>query len=260
MSCPKYDFHVHTKYLRCADETMEVSAIVAECERVGVKLLGIADHLNRPDQLDLHKLILADLMAVETNMELYFGVELNFMSVDGPLALTEETKAQYGFQYAIGGIHETYMDSYDLKKLVDIQHRHHLAICTNPLVDVLVHPYWFGPGEFGRKGFPIFDSMKHVPASHVRELGQVAAETNTAIEINAGANFAKHMGGEDFAKTYMEYLAALAEEGPMFSLASDAHNVANLVDVQVAWNAVDELKLPDERIWRPGPKCLNKVS
>jgi len=55
MNCPKYDFHIHTKYLGCANATMEIPAIVKECERLGVVSLGITDHLDSFEQKTKHK-------------------------------------------------------------------------------------------------------------------------------------------------------------------------------------------------------------
>jgi len=258
MSCPRYDFHIHTKYLGCANETMEVAAIISECERIGATAIAITDHLNTPEQLDLHRPILDDIRRTDPDIDVYFGVELNFMSMDGPLALDEQSKSACGFQFAISGIHSTYLESYDLKEMIDIQHRHHLATCRDPLVDVLVHPYWFNRTEFERKGFPVFDSMKSVPDSYARELGQVAAETGTAIEINACANLIRHMGGEDFAKPYAEYLAIVAEQGPLFATGSDAHSIDQLVGVQESWKVAEQIALTPERIWVPPMNPINK--
>jgi len=41
MSVPRCDFHVHTKYLRCANETMEIQAILDELERLGATAMGM---------------------------------------------------------------------------------------------------------------------------------------------------------------------------------------------------------------------------
>ena len=254
MTCPRYDLHTHTKYLGCANETMEVPAILAECKRLGVTTLAITDHLNRPEQIAQHVPISRDIAAAEVDLEVYFGVELNFMSCDGPLAIDRQQMEECGFQLVVGGIHETFLDEYDLAKIIDIQHRHHLAICENPLVDVLVHPYWFGRGEYDRKGFPLFDSMKAVPEAYVRELGQAATATGTAIEINGGAGMINDPDRPEFTEQYMDYLTGLAEQGPMFTTCSDAHDVGHLARVNFAWDAVEQLGLSDERICRPKGK------
>ena len=248
---PPCDFHIHTKYLGCANGTMEVPAIVRECERLGVTALGITDHLNSLDKLDLHVPIKKDIEALDTKIAVYFGVELNFLGPDGGFAFSTEIKEQYGFQFGIGGIHSTYLDTYDLKKIVDIQHRHHLKTCRDPLVDVLVHPYWFGEGEFERKGWPWFDSMQAVPESYARELGQVAKETGTAIEINACANLTSPHYSDRYVKEYIAFLSVVAEEGPCFALGSDAHDIGNLKDIRAAWQVAEQLHLKGDRLWFP---------
>ena len=248
---PKYDFHIHTKYLGCANNTMEVPAIIAECHRIGVTILGITDHLNTFDKLPLHVPIRRDIEELDTPIDVFFGVELNYTGCDKEFAYNEETKEELGFQFAIGGIHSTYLDTYDVKKIVDIQHRHHLATCENPLVDVLVHPYWFGKGEFDNKGWPWFDSMRPVPASYARELGQVARETGTAIEINGCANLDGNHYSERHIEEYIEYLGIIADEGPMFSPGSDAHDIQRLELIGNSWDVASRLGISADRIWRP---------
>jgi histidinol phosphatase-like PHP family hydrolase len=248
---PRCDFHIHTKYLGCANGTMEIPAIAREAERLGVKVLGITDHLNSLDKLELHGPIRKDIEELDTSISVYFGVELNFLGADGDFAYSAEVKEQYGFQFAIGGIHGTYLEEYDLKKIVEVQHRHHLKTCRDPLVDVLVHPYWFGKGEFDKKGWPWFDSLQAVPESYARELGQTAKETGTAIEINACANLENPAYSDRYVQEYIAFLAVVAEEGACFSLGSDAHDIGRLKNIQTAWQVAQQLRLTADRIWMP---------
>ncbi len=248
---PQYDFHIHTKYLKCANDTMDVPAIARKCERIGVKSLGITDHLNSLDKLPLHLSIRKDIESLETDLKIYFGVELNFTAVDGSFAFSPEVKEKYGFQFAIGGIHESYLAAYDLKKMVDIQHRHHLKTCADPLVDVLVHPYWFNKREFNERRWPWFDSMRAVPESYARELGQAARETDTAIEINSQANLTNPSYSDRYVKEYVAFLAVIAETGVRFSLGSDAHDISKLSTIQSSWQVAGQLNLTADRIWHP---------
>ena len=101
MSAVQHDFHIHTKYLGCGSETMEVSAIVKECERLGVESLAITDHLNTLDKLPLHRPILEDIMHLDTKVKVFFGVELNFLGCDQGFAFSQEVKEKFGFQFAI---------------------------------------------------------------------------------------------------------------------------------------------------------------
>ena len=256
MKSPRYDFHMHTKYLGCANETMEVPAMIRECERLGVTTLGITDHLNIIDRLPLHEHIRDDIAALETDIEVYFGVELNYTGCDEDYVWNEEIRGSMGFQFAIGGIHGTYLKEYDLGKLLEIQHRHHLKTCEDPLVDVLVHPYWFGKGEFDANDWPWFDSMKVVPDSLARELGQVARETGTAVEINGGACLRSATHGEKYAAEYYDYLAVMNEESPVFSVGSDAHDINRLREIEASWEMIERLGVPEERVWRATGKPM----
>lgn len=256
MKSPRYDLHMHTKYLGCANATMEIPAMVAECQRLGVQVVGITDHLNTLDQLPLHAPVRDEIAALDTDIEVYFGVELNYQACDGEYAYSAEIQEQMGFQFAIGGIHRPYLETYDLRELVEIQHRHHLKTCADPLVQVLVHPYWFGKRDFDERGWPWFNSMRAVSKELARELGQAARDTGTAIEINACANLVNPAYSDDYVKEYIEYLGEIASEGAMFSVGSDAHDIRQLAKVQRAWQVVEELGLPPERIWRPTGKSL----
>jgi histidinol phosphatase-like PHP family hydrolase len=258
MKCPLYDFHIHTKYLGCANATMEIPSIIRECEKLGVTSLAITDHLNTFDQLGQHALILKDIQRLDTNIEVFFGVELNYSGYDREFVFNQEIKEKYGFQFSIGGIHSAYLKEYDLKNLIDIQHKHHIKTCRNPLVQVLVHPYWFSDGEFEENGWPWFNSMKVVPEEYVRELAQIAKETNTAIEINAKANLDNPKFSKDYVKEYFDFLSILNEERVVFSLASDAHDIGHLPSIKHAWRAAERLGLSEDRIWRPGCKPIKQ--
>ena len=245
----KCDMHIHTWRIGCANETMKLADIVPACQRAGNQWIAITDHLNTPEQLPTHRLILDDIRNLRTDLPVYFGVELNFTGCDEGFVFDPEIQADYGFQFAIGGIHSTYLEAFDLDRLVEIQHRHHLRTCRDELVDVLVHPYWFGAGEFRQKGFPPFESVRAVPERLTRELAQAARETRTAIEINAGANLVNRP--EDYLRAYLDYLAILAEEGVTFASASDAHDIHQLERVRLAWEALDRLGVGEDRLWRP---------
>lgn len=225
--------------------------MVRECERLGVTCLGFTDHVNRTEDVAKHAAICTDLRQLDTSLDIYFGVEVNFLGCDGEFPIDEQVKQEAGFQFVTGGIHSHYMEEHDLYKLVDIQHRHHLRTCENPLVDVLVHPYWFSLHSFESRGWPYPDTMKIVPESYTRELGYVARETGTAIEINANACLVNEYHSREYAQEYVDYLTILAEEGVTFSLGSDAHDIGQLQEIRVAWDVGERLGLTEERVYRP---------
>ena len=249
---PRCDYHIHTHYLKCANGTMTIPALVAKAKELGQTAIGITDHLNTLDKLPLHGDIRRDLEALDApGIDIHFGVELNYMGCDGEFAWSEDVRDELGFQFAIGGIHATYVSEYDLAKIVDNQHRHHLATCRNPLCDVLVHPYWFGKGGFDKNDWPWFDTMKAVPESYARELGQVAKETGTAIEINGCANLINPAYSAQFVDEYAEYLATVAEEGCLFAIGSDAHDINRMDGAIIAREMAERIGLTADRIWLP---------
>ena len=48
------DYHIHTEYMKCADSTMTIKAIVRKAEGVGLESIGITDHANSRDDLPKH--------------------------------------------------------------------------------------------------------------------------------------------------------------------------------------------------------------
>ena len=260
MSCPRYDFHIHAKYIGCGGCDMEPAEIARQSAAAGCTAIAITDHVNDFDWIERHRAAPDDIRAVATDIDVFFGVEVNFLDPDKGLALTEEMKAEYGVQVAIGGPHHHYLEGeYDLAKIIDSQHDMHLKTCANPLIDVLVHPYWFGGGSFDPLGWPMFDAqhLKQVPAAYARELGQAAVETNTAIEINACASLNK---GDHWLKVYMDYLTAIAETGATFCPGSDAHGYESLAKIPIAWHLAEKLGLDESRIFRPACEPLHCAS
>lgn len=254
---PKCDYHIHTKYLRCANETMGIQAIVDKCQELGMTSCAITDHWRGLYEKEQHLLIQKDLEALNPEIDIYFGAEVNDFGNDD-WGFTEDLMAECGFQLAIGGIHGACVDEYDLKKIVDFQHHCHINACQNPILDVLVHPYWFWKGEWDEKGWPWPETMKMVPEDYARELGQLAKETGTAIEINGGAVL-DGCYGEQFCREYVEdYLAAIADEGAIFMLGSDAHDINGLKSVEASWQAAEKLGLTADRIWHPKGKPFKR--
>ena len=83
---------------------------------------------------------------------------------------------------------------------------------------------------------------------------QAARETGTAIEINGGANLVNPAYPESFVREYTEYMAIMAEEGCMFMLGSDAHDINKLKDACTSREMAAEIGLTPDRIWQPEGK------
>lgn len=251
-----YDFHIHTTYLKCANETMTVPAILQRCESLGLQTIAITDHLNAPQFLPQHELIKRDLAAAETPLEVFFGCEVNVIDKNtGAVSIDEAQLRQGGFEVVIGGVHSSYHDTPDKRGIVDLQQKLMLAVIANPLVDVLVHPWWFGGNEF-RPGGPMewFRDMSEVPDDYARELGEAALAHDTAIEANWSAIWGCPTYTDqapDFIAGYNHYFKTIADTGVKISISTDAHNIDQLNGIHPLRERLDTLGIPDSQLWRP---------
>jgi histidinol phosphatase-like PHP family hydrolase len=249
---PRYDFHIHTNLSACGDARMTLEAVVRECERLGHRSIGIADHVNHPDHVAKNAALLGEIRRLGTKVEVYFGTEVNYLPEFGGHPLTGRMKDEFGFQYAIGSHHNLYLPKgAGPEEIVETQHRHHLLTCENPVMDVLGHPYRYLKGVLEACGRPPGDLLRVMPERLVRELGRTAKETRTAVEINALSFLAAQPTQNPYLDGYLALLEILKEEGVTFALGSDAHDVENLGCIEFAWEIVDRLGLGEHRIWRP---------
>jgi histidinol phosphatase-like PHP family hydrolase len=249
----RYDFHIHTTYLKCANETMTVPAILRRCEDLGLETIAITDHLNAPQFLPQHEFIKRDLAETETSLEVFFGVEVNVIDkTTGAVSIDETQLRQGGFEVVIGGVHSSYHEQPDKRSIVDLQQRLMLAVITNPLVDVLVHPWWFGGSEF-REGGPMewFRDMSEVPDDYARELGEAALAHDTAIEANWSAIWGCPQYSEEFVEGYNHYFGVIAGTGAKISLVSDAHDIKMLDGIHPMMDVLEGLGVGEGQLWRP---------
>lgn len=249
-----YDFHIHTHYLRCANETMTVPAIAQRCEALGLKTIAITDHLNGPAYLEQHLLIKDDLAALDSSLEVVFGVEVNVTDpATGAVSISPAEIERAGFQLVIGGVHSCYHDRPDRRAIVELQQRLMLQVIANPLVDVLVHPWWF-PGSEMAPGGPMewFRDLSELPDDYPRELGEAAVAHGTAIEANGTAIWTNPQYSPAFRDEYADYLAAIADTGARISIASDAHDLGHLPSVHLVAEVLAHKGVSGEKLWRPG--------
>ncbi|MEW6356692.1 MAG: PHP domain-containing protein [Planctomycetota bacterium] len=245
------DYHIHTGHIGCGGNTATVAQIFRRCEELGFTSIAITDHLNRLDQLDKHKAIRADIEANSTSMEVFFGAELDIPPHMAPLPYNKIIKENIGFRFAIGGVHGTYLDRYDLQKLIDLQHQALCKTAAEPLIDVVVHPWWFSKHEFDKKGFPWFDDLSVVPQDLHLEFIRAAVANEKAIEINAGAIYCNPAYSDRFKTQYNDYVRLMVSEGARLSICSDAHSLDHLERTCVVEDILENLGVPDDCLWHP---------
>jgi len=156
----------------------------------------------------------------------------------------------------VGGIHSAYTDSQDPMEVIDIQHRHHMRTLEDPLVHVLVHPYWFGDGDVNRRTPEWWQRlMERFPEDRITELAQASAANNSPIELNSAAIFHNGRYSEGFQAAYVEFVRRLAERGALFTFGSDAHDIGQLGWSDYAEGVLDGLGVPEQQVWRPTRKA-----
>lgn len=246
------DYHIHTYYQRCGNETLTIPNIVRKLEECGLTSIAITDHLNRLEQLETFRFIKADIEAVETKLDVFFGVELNYQGCDGEFAYSRQIHDDWGFEVVIGGIHSTYTDSQDMAEVLEIQHRHFMKTLQNPLLDVLVHPFWFGRGEVQAREPEWWEELiATIPDEYVEQWAQTSAKNRCAIELNVAAIFYYDAMSKGFREGYVEFVDRLKDAGALFAVGSDAHDVSQLGRTDYAEGLLDGLRVPDEQVWRP---------
>ena len=245
------DFHIHTIHLKCANETMTIPALLKRCEDEGLRVIGIADHLNGPEFLEKHFLIKRNLAEAVTSLDVRFGVEVNVIASDGSLSITREEKERAGFEFVIGGVHGTWLQQGSLQEIMSVQHKMMMRAMQQPLLDVLVHPYWFPRDEFDSKSLPWPDDLSDVTPAMRSELSAASHERGVAIEVNAEAIFCNPTYSDRFKQDYAEYVADLHAEGATFSVASDAHDINHLGSTRVVEDVLESIGVEDTRIWLP---------
>ena len=246
------DYHIHTHYQKCGNETLTVENIIRRAESIGLTSIAITDHLNHRGQLPNFWCIKQDLSRVETDLEVWFGCELNYEACDGSFAYDEQVRDEFGFEVVVGGIHAAYTDSQDPREVIDIQHRHHLRTLADPLVHVLVHPYWFGDSDVNVRTPEWWQGlMEGFPEDRITELAQASRANNTAIELNSAAMFYNVRYNAGFHAAYIELFRKLAERGALFSFCSDAHDIGQLGWSDYAEGLLDGLGVAEEQVWRP---------
>ncbi len=246
------DCHIHTFYQRCGNETMTVPNIIRRAEAAGLKKIAITDHLNNFDRLDAFRYIKSDIEAVETEIEVFFGVELNYLDRGGEFAYNKKIHGDFGFEVVVGGIHSAYTDSMDKKAVLEIQHEHYMKTFKNPLVDVLVHPFWFSKSEIQSRPAEFWEELLlSVPDDFIEEWADASVRYNCAIEVNASGIFYHPSCSDKFKRAYVEFLRRLKDKKAVFSVCSDAHDINSIGRSYHAEGVLFGLDVPEEQIWTP---------
>ncbi len=233
---------------------MTIPAILDRCRRSGRKSIAITDHCDKDWQFEKNRLIREELRRTNAgDLEVFFGCEQNIINLDGDVALTEEMREREGFEIVVGGVHSTWFNDGEatIEQIIERQNDLMCKAAANPVIDVLVHPWWFGQSQFKAQLAGRFTSLAQVPDELTCRLAEVCIANNTAIELNMAAVFLYPLTSDAYKESYKAYIARFVELGCSISLSTDAHRITELDSIGLGEQILAEIGLPKSQVWRP---------
>ncbi|OIK12943.1 DNA polymerase/3'-5' exonuclease PolX [Bacillus sp. MUM 13] len=202
------DLHMHTTW---SDGAYTIEEMIEACRAKGYKYMAITDHSQylkvanglTAERLREQKKIIHELNEKYDDITILSGIEMDILP-DGSLDYDDELLAE--MDLVIASIHSSFSQSQD--KIMD---RLKNAL-ENPHVDIIAHPTGRLIGK--RDGYDVDMDM----------LIELAAKTNTALELNANPNRL------DLAAPNVK---KAQEAGVTIVINTDAHSIDMLEDMPI---------------------------
>lgn len=233
----RHDLHIHTNLSSCAHAEATVERYIAEAKKLGLKLIGFANHLwdekvsgasqwYAPQNMEHILQIKNQLPTDEKDIRVLVGCETEF-DYRGVLAISEESIAQ--LDYVLVPHSHTHSKSVVPREYIDSLEKHAAYLMSSfeklvehPLIKSVtgvVHP--FVPGVSHELTNVI---QKLIPDRYFYDAFCVAKEKDLAIEINGSTIIC--MSEEE--RRHCEYIRiySIAREcGCRFFYGSDSHDL-----------------------------------
>ncbi|MFC1677212.1 PHP domain-containing protein [Planctomycetota bacterium] len=180
-----YDMHIHTEYCGHA-KPMNIKAILARADELGLKTIAIATHVFKPLDLNVMEWIREDAAKIEHNCRVIVGAEIDVDGrfCDGRLVTDDLDGIDYvvaGFHYipGVGNYPRQWSDcSLEPQSMFERWRSSLLGIVSNPRIDTLAHPGRVLACAMDIE--PIFNHVLQVFA----EAAEISAHNNITWEIN----------------------------------------------------------------------------
>jgi histidinol phosphatase-like PHP family hydrolase len=234
---------------------MTFDNIMAEATKLGIDVVAITDHLMRPkDIANLRKTgrLIREFRDKNSVDNIIFGVEVCEIDHNGKTLLTKELIDDLGIELVIGGVHETHLGpGIETNHIANRQFVHQSMMMVNPLIEILVHPWWLDKAEFERKHFPWPEDMSFIPIQRTKDLANASKRYGTYIEISTMSGLCNADVSESFRAGYLDYYKLLYEHGALFALGSDAHELSEMRSYDFARRMVAEIGIDENRLYKP---------
>ncbi len=236
------DLHVHTRYSACAQVDMRVPEIVAMCEELGIRYLGISDHIYAGVDARFLGYTRQDVNALKTDVRVYVGCEVDILDIGVHTATQEMVAALDYVMVAANHFHDRTVAQPPDESPESVA-RHFLGMfryaCTLGFADIIAHPLVVYPGTFDPRCLGLLKDDELMEA--IRQ----ARENDIAMEISPRALAREQI------EFRLRFYRLCKKAGVRFSIGSDAHRLSNVGNVRVLEPVIRELGLTDEDIWLP---------
>ncbi|MEQ4923650.1 phosphatase [Proteus hauseri] len=221
------DLHAHTIASTHAYST--VSEYFQQAKKKGIKLFAITDH--GPDMADApHEWHFSNLPVIPRIIDdvgILYSIEANIKNIKGETDCSEKMSKK--LDIVLAGFHEPVMGSLGL---VD-NTKALIATMASGIVQIITHP--------GNPKYPI----------DIKEVAQVAASSNVALEMNNSSFIHSRVGSE---KNCIEIAKAVRDAGGLIALGSDSHIASSLGNFDQVLKVLAQIDFPAERILNATPR------
>lgn len=227
-----HDLHVHTRpHSPDAHWRASLPAMLKKAAQNGVWTVGLANHYFLDTNFTVfQKLSHETPQKTPAGMRVLIGAELCVLDTAGRIQLTPAEAAQLDF--VLAGPHhfkQRWVEkppAGSAAAFVAHQQQMLLAAVKNPLVNGLAHPWVINVQQAPQRwGFTQAEFLTAWGEDHFAQLGEVAKNHHTAIEIGMGIHLMAEHQGELFWQKYVRGLQAARAAGARFYFGSDAHHL-----------------------------------
>ncbi|HOX38586.1 MAG TPA: PHP domain-containing protein [Candidatus Brocadiia bacterium] len=254
------DLHVHTSHSGCARRDWTPETVVRSAIESGLDAIGVTDHLWSPDAFDalFEVAVRTREIGQREGLTVFLGAEVETFGVEGDLAILPEQAARLDYVLAASGhLHLDHVRKPPGRTkgdLIDFIHRMNQNLCLNPLVNAVAHPWQAGSARYERFGFPP-TAAEDYPLDMLAELGETAARTGTAIELNcSGVNRIEGQSLPACAGGVLRLAEGLAPTQALFTLGSDTHGPSGLCRVPMMMELLPHIGIEPGRLTVPGKR------
>jgi len=248
------DYHIHTHHCHCANASMTIPAIISRCRELERTSIAITGHRDNEEAARNNQLVRLELEQADTQgLEVFFGCEVSIKNHKGELPITEAQAKSEGFEVIIAGAHGSmyYEHEATLEKVINLHMKISTIVAANPIVDVVVHPWCFGEFNSWPWFKEQFKTLEIVPDELTCRFAKTCVENDTAVELNVLSSILWDALTDEFKESYKRFIVRLLELGCSISLGTDAHHIPDLESIYEGEKVMEELKIPESRIWRP---------